>query len=116
MARRQFQLSRTREEEEREPGHVYWARESRGQYWPCLAVPLAMVPAATRQEYGLLSLSSSWVRMLGEGREEDYKPFPLWQLEPILPGSTSDMERIGEDRAKQAAYTMAVYAMNGYYL
>ena len=112
--RAEEQEAQEAEEEQREPGQVHWAREERGQYWPCLAVPLAMVPAAIRQRQGLVPSSNTWVQMLGEGREEDYKSFPCMYLSPLLPGSTSDVERIGEDRAKQAAYNMAVYAMNGY--
>ena len=101
------------EEEQAEPGDLYWARESRRQYWPCQAVLPLLVPAADRARAGTVASDSTWVRMLGEGRGE-YKPLPPWALVPLQPGSPFDLGAVGEDQAKLAAYNVALCTRLGW--
>lgn len=98
--------------EEAEYGEVYWARERRGSYWPCQAVPLAMVPEEEVRRFGQVDRDQVvWVKLFGRGQ---YKPLTPWQLTPLLGTTPFDHEAMGTDPEQLAAFNLAMDAKRGF--
>ena len=101
-------------EEQADHGDVIWARERRGSYWPGQAVPYSLVPAAVATKYGArVGDNLTWVRLFGRG-EEAYKPIPPWDVFPFQGNTVFDLQAKGEEKEREAAYNMAIYALNGH--
>ena len=99
------------EEQVQEAGEVMWAKERRGSFWPCQAVPLAMVPEAATRRGGR---GEVWVRFFGrEGFREEFRSLPSWSLLEFVPGSDLELQARTTDPAQMAAYNLAYYAKRG---
>ena len=98
-------------EEEVEVGEVLWAKERRGSYWPCQAIPFSMVPKDMVRRFGAVpSDSSTWVRFFG--REGYCKPLPPWSLFPFLGNTVFDMAAKGTGEDRERAFVEAIMAKN----
>ena len=98
-------------EEEVEAGEILWAKERRGSYWPCQAIPFSMVPKDMVRRFGAVpSDSSTWVRFFG--REEYCKPLPPWSLFPFLGNTAFDMAAKGTGEDRERAFVEAILAKN----
>ena len=46
--------------------------------------------------------------------EEAYKPLPPWNTRPFQGNTVFDLEAKGSGREREAAYNLAIYALNGH--
>jgi hypothetical protein len=95
-----------------EPGDIFWAKERRGSYWPCQAVPLALVPPRDVRRFGSLAGADSmiWVKLFGR---EEHKPMAPWSLTPLLGSTPFDLAAKGTEHDRMVAYDMALVAKLG---
>ena len=104
-------VAATKDEEAPEHGDIFWVKERRGSFWPGQSVPLSLVPTASIKKFGCInSESMCWVLLFGR---EEFKPVPRWSLFPFLGTAPFDLDAMGIEPARIAAFNLANFALHG---